>query len=279
MGKKCLKQTLLIGLFALFLLSSCEKNVVTNLTLNLTSTNFIIGQSDSIIASVTASGDISKFPVNWTTSDTKVVSVVNGKIKGLSSGTAIITAKSGDITATCEVTVNNEIAIVLDNGHLLYYGDAFESGVSNLFELAIAGPNDTLYFLINAPLIPTTQLAIGDYKVLTSIDSLSDLIPFSIIPGELYNEIKYYSWYFGSVESPLINGDLNVTSINKDNYNIELNFKDGFGNTIYGSFQGTIYYHDESASLASVPSAIKSNFNFQKPLILSPNLKVKKFPF
>ena len=43
--------------------------------------------------------------VTWTTSDASVATVTDGRVKALKAGTAVITAKAGDKTATCTVTV------------------------------------------------------------------------------------------------------------------------------------------------------------------------------
>jgi hypothetical protein len=256
--KKNLKLSSFIALVALFYFTSCTKNEVTNLALSTKSMSFIIGQADSLIVTVTASGDISKFPVSWTTTNKNVVSVTNGKIIGLAGGTATITAKSGDITASCEVTVNNEIAAVMNVGYLVYFGDVYDTGISNLFEVAIAGPSDTLYFYLNAPKTSTDNLAAGKYNVLTSLNSKADLVPFTVLPGETSNGIQYNSWYVGKVESPVVEGNFNVISVLNGSYTIELNLIDGFGNTIYGSFQGSLYYYDDSAAVTtSVQSATK----------------------
>ncbi len=258
--KKNLKLSSFIALVALFYFTSCTKNEVTNLALSTKTMSFIIGQADSLIATVTASGDISKFPVSWTTSNKNVVSVTNGKITGLAGGTATITAKSGDITASCEVTVNNEMAAVMNAGFLVYLGDAIKTGISNLFAVGIAGPSDTLYFYINAPLTSTLNLPAGNYNVLSVINSEADLVPFSVIPGEVYNGNQVNSWYIGKVESPILEGTFNIISVVNGKYTIELNLIDGYGNTIYGSFQGSLYYYNKSASVNSlIPSVTKSS--------------------
>ena len=256
--KKHLKLSSFIVFIALVLFTSCEKNVVTNLSLSFATKSFIIGQADSLIAKVTATGDLTKFPVNWTTTNNQVVTVVNGKITGVSSGTASITAKAGDQTATCEVTVNNEIASVMNNGFLIYFGDAIKTGISNLFGVGIAGPSDTLYIYINAPLSSSTSLPVGNYTVLRSINSLTDLVPFSVIPGELYNGDQSFTWYFGSVKSPIYGGNFNMISLVNGTYTIELNLIDSYGNTIYGGFQGLLNYVDKSANLTAVKHFSKS---------------------
>jgi len=47
--------------------------------------------------------------VTWTSSDKAVATVVDGAVKGIAAGTATITAKAGDKTATCVVTVSDAI--------------------------------------------------------------------------------------------------------------------------------------------------------------------------
>ena len=43
--------------------------------------------------------------VTWASSDEAVVKVVNGVVSALKTGKATITATSGDVSATCEITV------------------------------------------------------------------------------------------------------------------------------------------------------------------------------
>lgn len=52
--------------------------------------------------------------ITWTSSDESVATVNNGTITGVKYGTATITAKAGEISATCEVTVKDEAAIAGD---------------------------------------------------------------------------------------------------------------------------------------------------------------------
>ena len=47
--------------------------------------------------------------VSWSSSDKTVATVVNGAVKGIAVGIATITAKAGEKTATCEVTVSDVI--------------------------------------------------------------------------------------------------------------------------------------------------------------------------
>lgn len=275
MNNRITKTCLFIALITLLLFASCTKNDVTGLTLNRTTDSFVIGQKDSIIAKVTGDGNISKFPVSWTTSNSSVVAVVNGVIVGISKGTATITAKAGSITATCIVTVVNEIYPVINQGILLYYGDTLDTKVSNFFQVGIAGPVDTMYLFVNLPLTIKDNLPAGDYKFLTSIYYASDLVPNSIIPGELYDNKQEFSWYVGSAsQSPIVEGDLIVSSINGI-YSLEYNFIDYYGNTIFGTYQGSLRYIDKTIKSTS-PAAKSDRLDLRQLKFISGKLKFLK---
>jgi len=105
-------------IITLVIFVACAKDEITSLTLNYTSLNFSIGQTDSLIAIIAGNGDIQKFPIDWSTSDSTVVTVVKGKIEAIAKGSAIITAKTGSKTASCTVTVTNQLYPVTTEGYL-----------------------------------------------------------------------------------------------------------------------------------------------------------------
>lgn len=90
--------------------STCKVTVsanyvpVTGISLNKSTLNILIGAEETLNATITPSNATSK-DVTWTSSDTSVVSVANGKITAKKLGTAIITASSYEYRATCRVTV------------------------------------------------------------------------------------------------------------------------------------------------------------------------------
>ena len=93
--------------------ASCEVVVtddstisVTGVSLNKTSTNLSVGETDTLIATITPSNATNK-NVTWTSSNTSVATVINGVITAKSEGNALITVKTtdGSKTATCSVTV------------------------------------------------------------------------------------------------------------------------------------------------------------------------------
>ncbi len=77
---------------------------VTSITLNQTSINLGIGESRTLIATVTPANATYK-TVIWRTSDDNVATVSSGVVTAVAEGTCTITAMAGDKTATCTVTV------------------------------------------------------------------------------------------------------------------------------------------------------------------------------
>ena len=78
---------------------------VTSVTLDKSTLEIIVGSNGELKATVSPDNATDK-SVTWTSSDSKVATVdANGNVTAVSVGTATITAKSGEVTATCEVKV------------------------------------------------------------------------------------------------------------------------------------------------------------------------------
>ncbi len=81
---------------------------VTSVTLSKSSLELKKGQSETLVATVKPD-DATDKTVSWSSSNSSIVSVENGKVTAVKSGMATITAKSGEQSATCEVTVTNPV--------------------------------------------------------------------------------------------------------------------------------------------------------------------------
>lgn len=96
-----------------------SKNVpVSSVYLNKTSASMKKGETLTLTANISPSNATNK-TITWSSSDSSVVSVVNGKITALKAGKATITAKtSNNLTTTCFVSVTQDIepeAVSLNN--------------------------------------------------------------------------------------------------------------------------------------------------------------------
>ena len=82
-----------------------------------TSANLNVGQTDTLSVVYDPADTTDDKTVTWTTSKESVVTVSNGTVTAVGPGTATVTAKVGDKTATCEYTVKAPLtSIELNNG-------------------------------------------------------------------------------------------------------------------------------------------------------------------
>lgn len=78
---------------------------VTSVSINQTSANLLVGETLQLTATVLPDNATDK-TVTWTTSNANVASVDNGLVSALTAGEAVVTASSGDFSATCTVNVS-----------------------------------------------------------------------------------------------------------------------------------------------------------------------------
>ena len=79
---------------------------VTDINLNVTALTLTIGKEQTLTATVLPANATNP-TVTWTSDNTAVATVsANGKVTAVAKGAAKITAKAGNQTATCSVTVN-----------------------------------------------------------------------------------------------------------------------------------------------------------------------------
>lgn len=94
----------------------------TNLSLNKTTISLNTGESATITATISPSNASNK-TVTWTSSNSSVATVSNGKVIAKGIGTATITAKSNNgKTATRTITVRKQKIILIGNSKTYRYG-------------------------------------------------------------------------------------------------------------------------------------------------------------
>ena len=91
---------------------------VTSVTLDKTNLELEVNGTYTLTATVAPNNATDK-TVTWTSSDATIAKVENGKVTALKDGTATITAKAGDKTATCSVTVGKKYDPKTDTTKLL----------------------------------------------------------------------------------------------------------------------------------------------------------------
>lgn len=84
---------------------------VSGITLDKTEAQMNIGATLTLTATVTPE-DATDKTVVWTSSEETVATVVDGVVTAKAVGTAVITAKAGEFSTTCTVTVSEQVEIV-----------------------------------------------------------------------------------------------------------------------------------------------------------------------
>ncbi len=100
---------------------------VTGVTLNKNTTTLVVGETETLTATV-APADAGNKNVSWTTSDANVATVANGVVTAVAAGTATITVttEQGSKTATCTVTVKNAHGLAYaEVAQTAKYGESF----------------------------------------------------------------------------------------------------------------------------------------------------------
>ena len=98
------------------IIERCTVNVLareaTGISLDRTSLSLNVGDTETLTATVEPE-DVSYPAVSWSSDNEAVATVSGGEVKAVSAGTAVITAKSGSLSAECTVTVSNIDAVSL----------------------------------------------------------------------------------------------------------------------------------------------------------------------
>ena len=112
-----------IRTYAIQIVRSTTNNVpLKGISLNKSELSMFNGDTQVLTVSYNPSNTTDSKLVTWSSSDTSVCTVSNGTVVAIGRGQATITAKVGNYTATCHVTVSNDIKI----------GDVDSNGVVTL---------------------------------------------------------------------------------------------------------------------------------------------------
>lgn len=112
---------ILILLTAILPLTACGKAAVEITKLNKETLSLTVGSSSSLSCTYSRELDEGEtVTVEWASDKTSVATVdAKGSVKGISAGTATITATLGNSSATCAVTVSDKYEVTLDVSSLI----------------------------------------------------------------------------------------------------------------------------------------------------------------
>lgn len=241
------------ALLSLLVFTSCETNKVTDVVLDNTELSLMVGENVTLTADVDYTGSIIPSVV-WSSSNEAVVTVSNsGVVNALKAGTAVITATASNKSASCTITVTDELKPVFTNAEIQFYGRFYNDSLNN-FVLMLTNSNDTLYLDINTDTTVTNGIPAGKYPMISDFEDIEDLTPNTILPAFEYDGSGYGSWFFNkTTERALIEGEINV-SLNEAQYTIGYDLTDFDGIKIRGTYNGTAVFNDYSEEMSESPS-------------------------
>ena len=105
---------------------------ITGVTLDKTTGTLNVGDTETLVATVTPDNTTEDKTVTWTSSDPAVATVANGVVTAVAPGTAIITATAADVSATYTVEVKQPLTGIALNAtsENLLKGQEFDLKVS-----------------------------------------------------------------------------------------------------------------------------------------------------
>ena len=198
---------------------------VSSITLNQTSLTMTLkGQTASLTATVTPDNAANK-NITWSSSDSSVVTVVNGTVTAVANGTADITATAADgsgVSAKCSVTVsipNNVRNITLEGGKGKNIGpdrDDFDSidfkkvtfeikNASN--SINIGGFSSNLY----SASVSITGLTRGTATILAKYNG-NVLLTYNVTVTSDWQEYVTYCGWRKSIENKIWNSGMSVVN-------------------------------------------------------------------
>ena len=127
-----------------------------SVSLDKTSLGLTVGESVTLVATVEPEGSSETV---WSTSDEKVVTVSDGKVTAIGAGTATVTVKAGDKSATCEVTVADKAVSTAEE--LLAAVDGAQEGETILMKAGTYTISRTLMMDVDG----VTLVANGDVTI------------------------------------------------------------------------------------------------------------------
>ena len=134
-----------------------ETPAVESINLSQNTAELLVGGSLTLTADLLPEG--AEAEVEWTTSDAEVATVENGVVTAVAEGTATITAKVGEITATCEVTVTPKKAEPWAEGTLYCTVDGVEMPITwnswNDGTVTVPAGKDITFKLVGKPIVQT----------------------------------------------------------------------------------------------------------------------------
>jgi Na+-transporting NADH:ubiquinone oxidoreductase subunit NqrF len=136
MKKRIFILMLILVAAAIMIFVACEKQPIDEdeitISLDKTSLTLKVGETSTLVSTVSVNG----ISVSWFSSNTAVATVDKGTVAAIAEGTATITAKVSNISASCLVTVEAQEPVSKDPVITEEEGYGGEIYFSNIMDIA-----------------------------------------------------------------------------------------------------------------------------------------------
>ncbi len=287
MRKILLSNYLYLILLGTIILSSCETEGVSRISFDNNTFDLRVGQSDTLVSTISFTGDVSKFPVEWTVQNPEIISIVettndtHSKTSGLSSvtksviitalkaGSTALTINAGGKTHSCQVTVTQQ-SLVFTHGYAANWGDIYgannnnftlsllESSLSLDDEGYVVGDGYRLFLDFYLPLTQNT-LSAGTFNASSEEEN------YTFYPGIFIEDdngdpapvgsfmIRYSNDNMDIV--PIVDGTYEITK-NGDNFVIEGEFTLENNEIVQISYEGIVNESDQREKPVEINPAL-----------------------
>lgn len=204
-------------------------------SLTLSKSELVIAKGNTAI--LTDIVDPSGTAVEWGSDNLAVATVADGVITAVAVGTAVITAKAGDKTATCEVTVIDMLVTPLTL-------EAAEAGAVVTFKTSDDAVAKNIDYSKDGGLTWTTEQSTGGEGVKVTLEHIGDKVMFRganaayAVSSSSYNNISCDKncYVYGNI----------MSLVDKDNFaiNTTLTASSTFRRLFYGYPSNKIVSHD-----------------------------------
>ncbi|MEA4974861.1 MAG: hypothetical protein VB046_03920 [Paludibacter sp.] len=287
MKKRLLSSYLYLILLSTIILSSCETEGVSRISFDNNSFALRVGQSDTLVSTISFTGDIEKFPVEWTIDDPSVISIVettddsHSKTSGLSSvtksviitalkaGSTALTINTGGKTHSCQVTVTQQ-SLVFTHGYAANWGDIYgannnnftlsllESSLSLDDEGYVVGDGYRLFLDFYLPLTQNT-LSAGTFNASSEEENYT-FYPGIFVEDKDGEEVPVGSFMIRYSNDnmdivPIVDGTYEITK-NGDNFVIEGEFTLENNEIVEISYEGIVYESDQREKPVEINPAL-----------------------
>lgn len=197
----------------------------TGITLDKTNVELFRGETVTLTATV--SPDNSTDTVEWSSSDNSVATVANGVVTGVKQGTAVITAQTGTVSASCTVTVDPTWTVKLDDAE-------YSVLKGQPFTFPTEAPTKPGYIFMGwrgadgATYQPGDKVSISsDTSFKTVWANMPDITPGTPDEPDVdvfpFHDVSVGAWYYDAVKYVWENGLMNGVSATEFSPNTTLN--------------------------------------------------------